>query len=64
MAAMVAGGMIPILTRSVIHTANKALMFIDFIDMAMKCPHRPITEGADNEPYHEKPFKHFSSIHI
>jgi hypothetical protein len=26
--------------------------------MAVKCPHRPVSEGADDEPYHEKAFEH------
>jgi hypothetical protein len=63
MTAMVTGVLIPMLTRCVIHTTDKALMFNCFIDMAVKRPHRPATEGTDDEPYHDELFEHYSSIH-
>jgi len=55
---MVACGLIPIVIRCVTHTTNIILMFIYFIDMAVKRPHRSVSEDAGDEPYHEKPFKH------
>jgi len=32
------------------------------IDMPVKCPHRAISEGADNEPNREKLLKHRGSV--
>lgn len=46
MAAMVAGGMIPIAIRRVIHIADNIMMFSDFIDMAVKRPGRAVPKGT------------------
>jgi hypothetical protein len=63
MAAMVTGGVIPIVIRRVIHITDNVLMFSCSIDMAVKCPHRPVSSGADDEPYHENAFEHNESLH-
>jgi len=36
---MIAGGVIPVIIRRVIHITDNALMFIYFIDMTVKGPH-------------------------
>lgn len=59
---MVAGGMIPIIIRRVPHITDNALMFIYFIEMAVKRPHRSVSEDAGDEPYHEKAFEHEGSL--
>jgi hypothetical protein len=63
MTAMVAGGLISIVIQRVTHIADNALMFIYFIAMAVKCPHRSVSEDAGDEPYHEKAFEHHYTIH-
>jgi len=60
---MITGGVIPIVIRRMIHITNKLLMFCCPIDMAVKCPHRPVSNGAGNEPYHENAFEHNESLH-
>jgi hypothetical protein len=32
--------------------------------MTVKRPHRPIAEGADDEPYHEKALEHVGILHF
>jgi hypothetical protein len=63
MTAMVTGGVIPIVIRRVIHITDNVLMFSCSIDMAVKCSHRPVSSGADDEPYHENAFEHNESLH-
>ena len=60
---MVAGGLTTIVIRRLIHITNNALMFIKFIGMAVKRPHRSISEDAGDKPYHEKPFNHNNITH-
>jgi hypothetical protein len=50
MAAMVTGRVVPIVMRRVLHITNKLLMFSCSIDMAVKCPHRAVSNSADDEP--------------
>jgi hypothetical protein len=58
MTAKVAAWVIPILIRCVIHINGKTLVLRYLVGMAVKRPHRPVSEGADDEPYHEKAFEH------
>jgi hypothetical protein len=39
MTAMVTDGIITITIRRVIHVADNTVMFVESIDMAIKCPH-------------------------
>lgn len=59
---MVAGGVPPVAIRCMVHIVGNGLMFSCFIDMAVKRPHRPVANGAENEPYHEKAFEHAESL--
>ena len=52
MTAVVAGMIVCILHVAGI-VAN-IMVFICFNDMSVPCPHRPVTDGAENEPDHEK----------
>ena len=63
MAAMVTGRVVPIAMRRMFQITNKFLMFCCSIDMAVKCPHRAVSNSADDEPYHENAFEHSDSLH-
>jgi hypothetical protein len=63
MTAVIAGGMLFIGIWRVASVADDHLVFSGFIDMSVPRPHRPVTDGADHEPDHEKALKHWSSIH-
>ena len=63
MAAMVTGGVVPIVMRRVLHITRNLLMFCCSIAMAVKCPHRAVSSSADDKPYHENAFEHNESLH-
>jgi len=45
-----------------IHITDNILVLVCFIDVAIKRPHRPVTEGAYDEPEHEKALEHVPSL--
>ena len=55
---MITGGMVAVITRRMIHITDNVLVLVCFVDMAIKRPHRPVTEGAYDEPEHEKALEH------
>jgi hypothetical protein len=61
MAAMIAGWVIPIFIRCVTHVAGYTLVLFTLVEMTVKRPHRPVAEGADDEPYHKKALEHIGN---
>jgi len=60
---MVAGCVILIIIRHFTHIASDTLVLFYLVEMAIKCPHRPVSESANNEPYHENTFEHTDILH-
>ncbi|MEN8106547.1 MAG: hypothetical protein ABFS22_00910 [Pseudomonadota bacterium] len=63
MTAMVAGYVILIIIRHFTHIASDTLVLFYLVEMAVKRPHRPVSESANNEPYHKKTFEHVDILH-
>lgn len=59
---MITGGMLFITTRCVPHITDCNVMLSCFIDMAIKCPRRPVTGDAEHETDHEKSFEHMHNL--
>ena len=57
MTAVIAGRVIFIGIRRVASIADH-MVFSGFIDMSIPCPHRPVTDGTEHEPEHEKSSEH------
>lgn len=63
MATVVTSGGIPVLIGRVVDITRQVLMFIRCIDMAVKCPCSPATEGTDDKPYQQNTLKSMFIIH-
>lgn len=59
---MVAGRMFFITILSIARIVDDLMVFNCFIDMTVPCPHRPVTDGAEYEPGHEKSFEHTRNL--
>jgi hypothetical protein len=61
MTAVIAGRVIFIGIRRVASIADH-MVFSGFIDMSIPCPHRPVTDGTEDQPDHEKSSEHMLKL--
>ena len=54
--------MLPLLVRRIIHIAGDTLVVFYRVEMAVKRPNRSVSQGAGDEPYHEKAFEHVNIL--
>lgn len=62
MTAVIAGRVIFIGIWRVVSIADDHMVFSGFINMAVPCPHRPVADGTEYEPDHEKSFEHMHNL--
>lgn len=60
---MITGGMIPVVIRCMTRMTRNARVPVYCSVMAVKRPHRSVSEDAGDKPYREKTVKHCNSIH-
>jgi len=60
---MITGVVNATVIRRIACPIDNGRVFACLIDMAIKRPHRPVTEGADDEPNYKNALEHAESLH-